>query len=488
MGRNVFADGQDDERGTLAPAAIAPAARNASPMPLASGAGRRGRRWRWWPGWRRRASRRSRGRSCSGPESIPVSSSARAGEHGDGDRDEHDAEADAGDEHAGQHIGGVAAVPPTPESSSIPAAATANPPASGTRTPAWVMTWVAAWTPTPIASGQRQERQPGLQRAGAEHVLQVQRGQQEGAEQHGRGGQHHHEAAADARGRRGAGRAAAAAGCAVRARRRRRARRAPRRRCRASASRSSRAVSACERAKTSAPRLAVASSAPRRSRPRQLRPRGVGGHDAQGAGGEQRAPTGRLMKKIARQSTSSVSAPPSSTPMAAPAPPTAPQTPSALARSRAVEGGRDDRQRGRGEHRGAEALAGAGGEQRGGVAGERRDERGGGEHAQAGEEHAPAAEQVGGAAAEQQQAAEDQRVAGDRPADVAAGRCSGPRARSGSATFTARDVEDDHELGDGQQRRSDQRMRLGAPGAVAVFGVRWRPCMGASISNSDSSV
>ena len=37
------------------------------------------------------------------------------------------------------------------------------------------------------------------------------------------------------------------------------------------------------------------------------------------------------MKKIARQSTSSVSAPPSSTPIAAPAPPTAPQTPSAFA-------------------------------------------------------------------------------------------------------------------------------------------------------------
>ena len=166
------------------------------------------------------------------------------------------------------------------------------------------------------------------------------------------------------------------------------------------------------------------------------------------AGGEQRAPTGRLMKKIARQSTSSVSTPPSRTPMAAPAPPTAPQTPSALARSRAVEGGRDDRQRGRGEHRGAEALAGASGEQRRGVAGQRGDERGGGEHAEAGEEHAPAAEQVGGAAAEQQQAAEDQRVAGDRPADVARRAMSRSFARSGSATFTADDVEDDHQLRD----------------------------------------
>ena len=46
-------------------------------------------------------------------------------------------------------------------------------------------------------AGERQEGQAGLQRAGAEHVLQVQRGQQEGPEQHGRGRQHHHEAAAD---------------------------------------------------------------------------------------------------------------------------------------------------------------------------------------------------------------------------------------------------------------------------------------------------
>ena len=39
------------------------------------------------------------------------------------------------------------------------------------------------------------------------------------------------------------------------------------------------------------------------------------------------------MRKIRRQSTSSVSVPPSSTPTAAPAPPTAPQAPSAFARS-----------------------------------------------------------------------------------------------------------------------------------------------------------
>ena len=45
------------------------------------------------------------------------------------------------------------------------------------------------------------------------------------------------------------------------------------------------------------------------------------------------AATGRLTKKISRQSTSSVSTPPRRTPSAAPAPPTAPQAASALARA-----------------------------------------------------------------------------------------------------------------------------------------------------------
>jgi hypothetical protein len=45
------------------------------------------------------------------------------------------------------------------------------------------------------------------------------------------------------------------------------------------------------------------------------------------------AATGRLTKKISRQSTSWVSTPPTSTPRAAPAPPTAPQAASAFARA-----------------------------------------------------------------------------------------------------------------------------------------------------------
>jgi hypothetical protein len=45
--------------------------------------------------------------------------------------------------------------------------------------------------------GEGQERQARLKRAAPEHVLQVQRGEQEQPEEHGGGGEHHHEAAAD---------------------------------------------------------------------------------------------------------------------------------------------------------------------------------------------------------------------------------------------------------------------------------------------------
>ena len=235
--------------------------------------------------------------------------------------------------------------------------------------------WLPRWTPAPVADGQRQEGQAGLQRAGAEHVLQVQRGEQEGPEQHGRGGEHHHDAAADGAVGEALHPQQRLRRCAAPAPRRRRARPVRRRRCRASASRSSprcRPARGRRRARRGwrwrAARRAGRGRASAAARSRRARP----------AARRRRAtrPTGRLMKKIARQSTSSVSVPPSSTPMAAPAPPTAPQTPSALARSRpSLNVVSDDRQRRGREHRGAEALAGAGGEQRRGAAGQRRGER-----------------------------------------------------------------------------------------------------------------
>ena len=103
----------------------------------------------------------------------------------------------------------------------------------------------------------------------------------------------------------------------------------------------------------------------------------------------------------------------------------------------ALEGGHDDRERCRGEHRCAETLARASGEQGAGGTRHRRGEGGGGEDAEAGQEHPAPSEQVGCAAAEEEQAAEDERVARDRPADAGAAEARGRAARLGSAMFTA---------------------------------------------------
>ena len=138
------------------------------------------------------------------------------------------------------------------------------------------------------------------------------------------------------------------------------------------------------------------------------------------------------------------------------------------------EGAHQDRQRGGGQQRGAESLAGASGEQRRGAAGERGGQRSGDEHAQAGQEHPPAAEEVGGASAEQQQAAEDERVARDGPADVAAGDVQAlGHVRHGDVD--GRDVEDDHQLRDAEQQEqlleaSHPAAAVSCVGSVVVLG------------------
>ena len=77
-----------------------------------------------------------------------------------------------------------------------------------------------------------------------------------------------------------------------------------------------------------------------------------------------------------------------------------------------------ERERGRGEQRGAEALDGAGDDQLDVGLGEAAGERCAREHDQADDEHAAPAEQVGDATAEQQEAAEGQRVRVDDPRQV----------------------------------------------------------------------
>ena len=111
----------------------------------------------------------------------------------------------------------------------------------------------------------------------------------------------------------------------------------------------------------------------------------------------------------------------------------------------------------------------------------RRREGRGREDAEAGEEHAAAAEQVGGAAAEQEQAAEDERVGGDRPADRRAADVEvAGEARHGDVH--GGDVEDDHQLGDQEQREEPLRRRGVGCGIVRVW---WWWCIVVSFSRVD---
>jgi hypothetical protein len=120
----------------------------------------------------------------------------------------------------------------------------------------------------------------------------------------------------------------------------------------------------------------------------------------------------------------------------------------------ALEGRHDDRERGRREERRTEALSCAGREQGGRGSRRRRCERRRAEDPEARQEHPPAAEQVGRAAAEEQQASEDQRVARDRPADVGAADPKISR-EARQRDVHRRDVEDHHQLGDQQDEQQD---------------------------------
>ena len=152
--------------------------------------------------------------------------------------------------------------------------------------------------------------------------------------------------------------------------------------------------------------------------------------------------------------------PPTRTPMAAPAPPTAPQAACAFARASPwkpavmIESAAGERRAAptpwpaRAVNSVAALLAMA-------------DMNGrGGEDDEPGEEHAAATEQVGGATTEEQEAAEDQRVARDRPADARAAEVQvGGDVRQGDVH--GRDVEDDHQLRDEQHREEPAIRRAG---------------------------
>ena len=114
------------------------------------------------------------------------------------------------------------------------------------------------------------------------------------------------------------------------------------------------------------------------------------------------------------------------------------------------EGRGDDRERGGGDQRGAEALHGARRDQHDVALGEPAGERREREQPHAVDEHAPPAEQVGQAAAEQQEAAEEERVGVHDPGQVVLGEVEGAPDR-GQGHVHDRGVEHDHELGHGEQ-------------------------------------
>ena len=97
----------------------------------------------------------------------------------------------------------------------------------------------------------------------------------------------------------------------------------------------------------------------------------------------------------------------------------------------ACVGGRDQRERGRGEECGAEALDGAGDEELGAAVREPAADGGEGEQGQAGQEDAASRDQVCDPAAEEQAAAGHHEVGGDQPLQVGAAQVQGASDRWG---------------------------------------------------------
>jgi hypothetical protein len=136
-----------------------------------------------------------------------------------------------------------------------------------------------------------------------------------------------------------------------------------------------------------------------------------------------------------------------------------PQRPCALA---ALELRGDDRQGRRRQKRRSQSLSSPRGEQRRGAASHRRAKRRGREHAKTDKEHPTASEQIGRAAPQQQQAPEDQRIARNRPAQI---RVADPQIlrEIGQRDVHRRDVEDHHQLRQGQHRQQPPTRDLQRP-------------------------
>ncbi len=121
--------------------------------------------------------------------------------------------------------------------------------------------------------------------------------------------------------------------------------------------------------------------------------------------------------------------------------------------------GRDDGQRRGRQQRGAEPLPGPGGDQRACCRRQAAGQRRGREHRQAGEEDPAPARHVRGPAAEQHQAAAGQHVGGDDPLQATGGQAERPCDRRQRHVHHG-GIEDHHELGHAEQNHHRPRAAL----------------------------
>jgi hypothetical protein len=292
-----------------------------------------------------------------------------AGEHGQGHRDQRDAESQPRHEHAGQDIADVAAVAVDTGQQQHAGGDQRERDGHGDAQTRVTDEVAAEMRAQADDHGHRQEREPGLQRAGAQHLLQVDRGEQERAEQHRGRGQHHHEAAADStlaeprdveQGPAGVqlqgheGCEAGQAGETETERLRRRP---------AGVGGFRKGIDERGQARRRHHGTTEVEADP-------LRSSDVGGHDVHRSGSdadadgqidqEDGSPVDEFGERAAQQDTDSGAGAAHGTPDA-----------ERLRAGRAVEGGGDDGQRSRRQHRRAQTLPGTGGEEHGGTAGER---------------------------------------------------------------------------------------------------------------------
>ncbi len=135
-----------------------------------------------------------------------------------------------------------------------------------------------------------------------------------------------------------------------------------------------------------------------------------------------------------------------------------------------AEGRRQNRESGRGDDRGPEALKRPGGDQRRLAPREPCHERPACEQPQPDEEDAPATEQVGGTPPEQEEAPEDECVGADHPLQVLLREPEVDLDR-GKSDVDDCDVEDDHELDDAEKGEGPPFAICRSSHRIPPFGV-----------------